>query len=82
MAFNKGSMPELIKDGQNGFIVEDVEEAVKILGKISKIDRQCCREIVEQRFSVDRMVDDYIKVYQQILNLKVRGNFIEKATDS
>ena len=68
VAFNKGSMPEIIQNGKNGFIVENVKEAVKSLGKILKIDRQCCRNIVEQKFSVDRMVDDYIKVYQKIIN--------------
>lgn len=68
VAFNKGSMPELIEDGKNGFIVEDVGEAVLALGKIPEIDRQCCRDTVEKRFSVERMVDDYIKVYQQIID--------------
>lgn len=68
LAFNKGSMPELITSSKDGFIVENIEEAVEALGKISKIDRQCCRDTVEKRFSVERMVDDYIKVYQQIIN--------------
>ncbi|MDD3012428.1 MAG: glycosyltransferase [Candidatus Gastranaerophilales bacterium] len=68
VAFNKGSMPELIESGKNGFIVSDVDEAVVALKKIPEIDRQVCRDIVEQRFSVERMVDDYIKVYQQIID--------------
>lgn len=68
VAFNKGSMPELIQNGKNGFIVENVEETVSALGKISKIERKCCRTIVEEKFSVDRMVDDYIRVYQQIID--------------
>lgn len=71
VAFNKGSMPELIESGRNGFIVSNVEEAIEALGKIPKIDRQCCRDIVEEKFSVERMVDDYIKVYQQIINQKI-----------
>lgn len=76
VAFNKGSMPELIESGKNGFIVEDVDEAVTALGKISEIDRQCCRDTVEKKFSVERMVDDYIKVYQQIIDeaKTIRGN--------
>lgn len=68
VAFNKGSMPELIENGKNGFLVSNVREAVSALGKISKIDRQCCRNLVEEKFSVDRMIDDYIEVYQQIIN--------------
>lgn len=69
VAFNKGSMPELIENGKNGFIVSNVKQAVSALKKIPKIDRQNCRNIVEERFSVDRMVDDYVKVYQQIIDL-------------
>lgn len=70
VAFNKGSMPEIIESGKNGFIVENVREAAIALGNISKIDRQCCRTTVEEKFSVERMVDDYIKVYQQIIGSK------------
>jgi len=68
IAFNKGSMPELIESGKNGFIVSDVEEALIALKKIPEIDRQACRNTVEQKFTVERMVDNYIKVYQQIIN--------------
>ena len=67
VAFNKGSMPELIETGKNGFIVENIEEAVEALGQIIKIDRQCCRTTVEEKFSVERMVDDYISVYKKII---------------
>lgn len=67
IAFNKGSMPELITPEKDGFLVNDVNGAVEALGKILKIDRQCCRETVEKRFSVQRMVDDYIKVYEQVI---------------
>lgn len=69
VAFNKGSMPELIDSGGNGFIVSDVLEAVEALKKIPEIDRQYCRDTVEKRFSVERMVDDYIKVYQKIIDI-------------
>lgn len=69
VAFNKGSMPELIDNGKNGFIVSNVKQAVSALKKIPKINRQDCRNVVEERFSVDRMVDDYIKVYRQIIDL-------------
>ena len=68
VAFNKGSMPEIIDSGQNGFIVSDVQEAVAALEKIPEISRKTCRKIVEERFSVDTMVDNYIDVYRQIIN--------------
>jgi glycosyltransferase involved in cell wall biosynthesis len=67
IAFNKGSMPEIIIDGENGFLVATVEEAVSAVNKISEIDRLFCRRDAEQRFTAQRMVQDYIKVYQIIL---------------
>lgn len=67
VAFNKGSMPELIESGKSGFIVDNVEEAVAVLGKVSQLDRQYCRDTVARRFSVDTMVDNYIKVYEEII---------------
>ena len=72
IAFKKGSMPELIESGKNGFIVSSVEEAVAVLEKITEIDRQICRNTVEQKFTVERMVDNYIKVYEKIINLNKR----------
>ena len=67
IAMNRGSMPELIMDGETGFLVNSVEEAAEAVQKIGSISRKKCRENVEKRFSVDRMVDDYIKVYETIL---------------
>ena len=67
IAFNKGSMPELIKDGKNGFLVTTVDEAIDAVARIKGIDRACCRRRVEQHFTVDRMVEEYIQVYETIL---------------
>ena len=67
IAYNKGSMPELIEDEINGFLVDDIDGALLALEKLSSIDRKRCREIVEKKFSVNRMVDDYMKVYEKIL---------------
>jgi glycosyltransferase involved in cell wall biosynthesis/quercetin dioxygenase-like cupin family protein len=67
IAMNRGSMPELIIDGETGFLVNSVEEAAEAVQKIGSISRKKCRESVKKRFSVDRMVDDYIKVYETIL---------------
>lgn len=68
VAFNKGSMPELIESGKNGFLVSNIKEAVEALKKISKIDRKLCREVIEKKFAVDIMVENYIKVYQNVIN--------------
>ena len=68
IAFNKGSMPELINNGENGFLVENVEQAAEALKKIPEISRKKCRETVISRFSADRMVEDYVRVYELILS--------------
>lgn len=67
IAFNRGSMPEIINNGSNGFIVSTIDEAVEAVAQISKIDRHFCRSMVEKRFSSERMTNDYIEVYNQIV---------------
>ncbi len=67
IAFNKGSMPELIENGKNGFLVNTVNEAINAVAKIKDIDRASCRHHVEQNFTIDRMVEQYIQVYETIL---------------
>ncbi len=69
IAFKRGSMPELITRGVNGFLVNDEDEAVAALHDIPKIDRFLCRKVVEERFTSDRMVRDYIEVYRRIVNM-------------
>jgi glycosyltransferase involved in cell wall biosynthesis len=70
VAYNKGSMPELIRDGGNGFLVNDVTSAAAAVGRLGSISRLQCRKIVEERFSRDRMVEDYIRVYEKIIKKK------------
>jgi len=70
IAFNRGSMPELIENGKTGFLVNDIDEAVDVLKDVRHIDRKHCREWSESRFSQRKMVDDYLKVYDRILNKK------------
>ena len=69
IAFSRGSMPELIRDGENGFLVRDVGEAVTAVGRLPEIRRERCRRFVEEGFSVSRMVNDYITVYERVLAL-------------
>jgi glycosyltransferase involved in cell wall biosynthesis len=68
VAFDKGSMAEIIIEGENGFLVSTIEEAVSSVKNITHINRLFCRKDAEQRFSSQRMVHDYIKVYQMIFN--------------
>jgi glycosyltransferase involved in cell wall biosynthesis len=67
IAYRRGSMPELIEHGVTGFLVDSFDEAVAAIGRLGEIDRAACRRAVEQRFTVDRMADDYLALYQRIL---------------
>jgi glycosyltransferase involved in cell wall biosynthesis len=67
IAFDRGSMPELIQSGESGFLVNTVTEAVEAVARIDTIDRACCRRHVEKHFTVERMIRDYTHVYEAIL---------------
>ncbi|MCF2502420.1 glycosyltransferase family 4 protein [Dyadobacter sp. CY107] len=69
IAFNRGSMPELIQDGKTGFLVHSVEEAVKAVGRVNSIHRKDCAEWAQSMFSKEKMVDGYLRVYETILGL-------------
>ncbi len=68
IAFRGGAVDEIIEDGVTGFIVESIEEAVKAVERIPSIDRRRCRTVFEQRFSASRMCDDYLRVYERIID--------------
>jgi glycosyltransferase involved in cell wall biosynthesis len=67
IAYRRGSMPELIDDGVTGFLVDSFDEAVAAIGRLGEIDRAACRRAVEERFTVERMADEYLALYQRIL---------------
>ncbi len=67
IAFNLGSMQELIKEGETGFLVNDINGAVAAVNKLSAIERINCREWAMANFSQQKMVADYISLYHQIL---------------
>jgi glycosyltransferase involved in cell wall biosynthesis len=70
IAFGRGSIPEIIMDGATGYIVEDIEHAVHAVAAVGSLDRYACREHVEQRFSHTRMVNDYVRVYREVLGME------------
>ena len=72
VAFRRGSMPELIAHGRTGFLCETLEEAVEALHNTSRIDRGECRRWVEERFTADRMVNDYLRVYERVVSAHKR----------
>ncbi len=67
IAFDRGSMPEIIIDGTTGFLVSDVASAADAVMRVGQLDRQNVRNMALQRFSSDRMVDDYVAVYRKAI---------------
>jgi glycosyltransferase involved in cell wall biosynthesis len=73
IAFNRGSMPEIIVDGVTGFLVHNLDEMGEAVIKTEQLDRLQCRKLIEKKFSVGRMVQDYISVYEKIIRQKKTG---------
>jgi glycosyltransferase involved in cell wall biosynthesis len=67
IATRRGSMPELIEDGITGFLVDSLDEANQAIERVDEIDRSRVRRAVADRFSVDRMADDYLTLYRRIV---------------
>jgi glycosyltransferase involved in cell wall biosynthesis len=59
IAFNRGSVPEIVKDGKTGFIVNNSAEMILAIEKLPTIKRKDCRDHVVKNFSVDKMVSEY-----------------------
>jgi glycosyltransferase involved in cell wall biosynthesis len=70
IAFNKGSMEELIEHGRTGFLVHNVDEALSVLPRAGELDRNHCRQHALSRFSIEKTVDDYLEVYEKVLSLQ------------
>jgi len=66
IAMDLGSCREVIEDGRTGFLVNNVDEAVRSLNRLSEIDRAACRRRVQEFFSIETMVAAYERVYQTI----------------
>ncbi len=66
IAFNRGSVPEIVEDGLTGFIVEAVEGVVAAVSRLGELSRTKVRKRFEQRFTARRMAEDYINVYRSL----------------
>lgn len=70
VSFNKGSVPEVMKNGKTGYFVRTKNEMKNAIKKIDKIDRKFCRDYALENFSVEKMVDRYEALYERILTKK------------
>ena len=78
IAFNCGSVPEIMENGLTGFVVEGVDEAVAAVRKLDTLLRPAIRSRFEERFSVGAMARDYVRIYEK---LAASGEFCAVAAE-
>ncbi len=69
IAYRNGSVPEVMRHGETGFVVENLDQASAAVARIDEISRKHCRRVFEEHFSVRRMVRDYLAAYRKVLEL-------------
>ncbi|MDH6232835.1 glycosyltransferase involved in cell wall biosynthesis [Mesorhizobium soli] len=69
IAWNNGALPEVVDQGVTGFIVSSVDAAVLAVAKLEELDRGRVRVVFERRFSVSRMTNDYMRVYERLIDM-------------
>lgn len=68
IAFNRGSMPELIQHEQTGFLTANLEEAAEAVEQVHKIDRGYCHHYATRKFGNEQMIEGYLEVYRRIFD--------------
>jgi glycosyltransferase involved in cell wall biosynthesis len=76
VAFRCGSVPEVLEEGVTGFVVDDIDGAVRAVERIDTLSRHRCRQVFETRFSAARMAKDYVAVYQRLARDRGRGTTV------
>lgn len=79
IAYNRGSVPEIIDQGLTGFIVEDELSAVNAVGRLADMDRRAIRKHFEKRFSARRMAEDYVEAYRSQMEQKTQLRLVSSA---
>ncbi len=69
VAFNKGSIPEIVKNGETGYVVDDVENMIEAVAEIYSVDRARCRTYTLENFSAKKMADGYEALYRKLLGI-------------
>jgi len=72
IAYRRGSVPEVIDEGVTGFIVDNEEDAVAAVARVSELDRRLVRATFERRFNARRMTADYLRFYEKLLREETR----------
>ena len=77
IAFARGAAPEIITHGENGFLARSVDDMVDCIARIDEIDRGTVRQYVEHHFSARTMAENYLRVYQRVIDASPSGRITE-----
>jgi glycosyltransferase involved in cell wall biosynthesis len=66
IGYRRGSVPEVIDPGVTGFVVDGFDDAVEAVSRVGAIDRRGCRRVFDERFSVGRMAQEYLALYDRL----------------
>lgn len=67
IAHGMGSVPEIIQNGENGFIINSVEDAVSAIKNLNSFHRKNTRKVFDERFTSERMAKDYVNIYERLI---------------
>ncbi|HJU06629.1 MAG TPA: glycosyltransferase family 4 protein [Nitrospiraceae bacterium] len=74
VSYAHGSFPEIIDDGVTGYLCRSVDDMVEAVKRVPQLDRRRCRRTFEERFTAERMAQDYLMAYKELLIEKGRAN--------
>jgi glycosyltransferase involved in cell wall biosynthesis len=67
IAYDRGSVPEVMENGVTGFVVRELDQAVEATRRVRDVSRASCREVFERRFTAGRMANDYVNAYERMV---------------
>jgi glycosyltransferase involved in cell wall biosynthesis len=82
IAWNNGSVPEVLANGETGFVVDTIDEAVQAVGQVARLSRNACRRAFEQHFDATRMAQNYVEVYSRLIERASRHRSLLLRPDS
>jgi glycosyltransferase involved in cell wall biosynthesis len=81
LAFRRGSVSEVVEDGVTGYMVDSLEEALSKIDSVLSLDRTQVRRRFEQRFTAERMAQDYLKIYAKLMGVSRIGDHAQRPAD-
>ena len=76
IAYPLGSVPEVVREGVTGFVVDHLDDAVKAVARLGEIDRRKCRQYFEKHFDAERMGLEYLKIYERMVRIESESTAI------